>query len=218
MSIRGYYKKKRQQETNFILIILGLLLIFIIGYVFWQKSEREKKPIDSKDEQPETLEKLLMVFAGKCVLKTSKDLELQEVISRRNRYFIYTRLSLVILMIGGFLILQFLWTPKFYMQTHWFDNLRNYMTAVILGFTTIAFISKGSLKNFKESIEGMAIKWYFKNEALLSNEIQELDSEIQELSEKITQLEIEDRVKQHDKVLIDEIVTDKMDTENKKLN
>lgn len=211
MSIRSYYKKKRQQETNFILIILGLLLIFIIGYVFWQKSEKAKKPIDSKDEEPETLEKLLIVFAGKSVLKASKEMELTLAISRRNKYFIYTRLLLVLLMVVGFLVLQFVWTPEFYKQPHWFDNLRNYITAVILGFTTIAFISKGSLKNFKESIEGMAIKWYFKSEAILSNEIQELDREIQELSEKITQLEIENKLKEHDNALIGEVATGKFE-------
>lgn len=211
MSIRGYYKKKRQQETNFILIILGLLLIFIIGYIFWERPAKSKKVIDKQDEEPETLIKLKSGLVGKIALKTTKEMQLENIASKRNKYFVYTRFTLVLLMVGAFLILQFYWVPELYRKSHWFDNLRNFVTAVILGFTTIAFITKGSLKSFKESIEGMAIKWFFKDEAVIKAEIQELEEDISHLTEKINQLELEKSIEEHETALVNEVVTGKVD-------
>lgn len=182
-------KLRKNNERNIILIILGLVLIFLIGYIFWDSSNKKRKALDTIEEEPETVEYLTSILMGKTLLKVAKEVELQNVAAKRNKYFIYARLCLVIIMIGVFLSLQFLWIPEFYKESHWFDNLRNFITAIILGFTTIAFIAKGNLKSFKESIEGMAAQWFFKDEATLQGEIQMLDSEIIYLEDRISQIE-----------------------------
>lgn len=189
MSIRDYYNKKRRQETNVILIVLGLLLIFIIGYAFWHTSKKDKTQISSPEKEPNQLEQLQKLLKQKVEDrdKALKDLEEQEV--KRKQYFFYTRLLLVILTLSIFAGLQYYWKFELYQKCHVIDNLRNYLSLIVICFTTIAFISKGSLKSFKESIEDMAINWFFKSEETLRFEIQLRELEIASIKHHIQTLE-----------------------------
>lgn len=188
LSLRSYIKKKKQQDTNVILIVLGLLVIFIIGYAFWH-AEEHKKSLPKPETEPNTLEKLKKLLINKKKEKADKEMLLKTKVIRRRKLFFWARLTLVALMISAFCILQFIWVPDMYKKTYLLDNLRNFVTTIVLGFTTIAFVSKGNLKSFKESIEEMSINMFFPDEALLKNEIDNLYDNIDSIEKHIKKLE-----------------------------
>jgi uncharacterized membrane protein YidH (DUF202 family) len=183
--------KKKKQETNIILIILGLILIFVIGYAFWQKAEKEKA-LTEPETPDEALEKLKNHLAQKETIKVKKEHLLNNLEQKRKKYFFYARLVLVLLMLGLFFVMQFWWKLECFRDTFIIDNLRNYISLIIIAFTTVAFVAKGNLKSFKESIEEMAISWFFQDEETLRNEIQLLDIQIKEIKLKISKIENDD--------------------------
>lgn len=188
MSLRSYYKKKKKQETPVILIILGLLLIFIIGYAFWH-SENHVKTISQPKSEPSSLEKLKSLLSKKRKEKVEKEKLLETKVLRRRKLFFWARLTLVVLMLCAFCLLQFVWVPEIYQDTNIIDNLRNFITTIVLGFTTVAFVSKGNLKSFKESIEEMALNEFFTDEETLKMEIDTLNYEIEFIENHIKRLE-----------------------------
>ena len=168
---------------------MGLILIFIIGYAFWQTSKKDKPQIGSNDKEPTQLDQLQKLLKHKIVDrdKALKNLEEQE--TKRKQYFLYTRLLLVVITLSIFAGLQYYWKFEPYQKSHMIDNLRNYLSLIVICFTTIAFVSKGNLKNFKESIEQMAISWLFKSEKNLRFEIQLREIEIASIKNHIQTLE-----------------------------
>ncbi len=163
-----YFKKK--QEIPAFLIVLGLILIFVIGYIFWSSKEKEKidhsdKEQNKEDEILKTLEQYKLDYE-----KAKINLALKRV--KRRNYFLCARLLLVLIALSYFLILQYWFDFAPYKKPHVVDNLRNYLSLIVIVFTTIAFITKGNLKDFKESIEEMATNWFFKEEEALQLEIQ----------------------------------------------
>lgn len=179
----------RKKNKNIVWIILGILFIILIGYAFWHTSKKDKPQIISSEKEPNQLEQLRKLLKQKIEERDKAIRDLDEQETKRKRYFLYTRLLLVVLTLSIFAGLQYYWKFEPYQKCHVIDNLRNYLSLIVICFTTMAFVSKGNLKSFKESIEDMAINWFFKSEETLRFKIQLRELEIASIQQHIQTLE-----------------------------
>lgn len=172
-----------------ILVVLGLLLIFIIGYAFWKDSNKSINQSLAKGIEPNDFAKLKQQLDKKKseLKKYQDDYERIEII--RKRYFFWTRCLLVTFVLSLFYFLQYGMEIELFQKDNVFDNLRNYLSSIVILFTTIAFVAKGNLKSFKESIEEMAISWFFKSEVELKAKINQIRIEITSIENHILILE-----------------------------
>jgi multisubunit Na+/H+ antiporter MnhB subunit len=184
---KNWGRKKNLKNQNILWIILGLLFIFIVGYAFWNSSKTTSTA--SPGAEPNNLEQLKKLLSSKKRDLENAIKELEQAIKRRRKYFFWTRLILVTLIIVLFLCLEYYWKFGPFQKCHFIDNLRNYLSFIVILFTTLAFVAKGNLKSFKESIEDMAINLFFKKEQELKSQIQTLNLEIASIEQHIKNLE-----------------------------
>lgn len=182
----------RKKNKNIVWVILGILFIILIGYAFWRASKKDKPQIIPSEKEPNQLEQLRKLLKQKIEERDKALRDLGEQETKRKQYFFYTRLLLVVLTLSIFVCLHYYWKFEPYQKCHVIDNLRNYLSLIVICFTTIAFVSKGNLKSFKESIEDMAINWFFQSEETLRFKIQLLELEIASIQYHIQNLESND--------------------------
>lgn len=161
---KSKFKRKKEQK-GWLYAIFWILIIILIGYIFFSAGEQKKVEQHEKlDDNKQKLE-----AKKKAVLTKIHDLENQisELVKKRTQELIVAR----ILLVTGIISLNFVYylciVPNSEKHGYMINHFSDFTSFTILLYSAIAFLFTGSMKVFSEKINNALFqKVFFEEENL----------------------------------------------------
>jgi uncharacterized membrane protein YidH (DUF202 family) len=180
--------KSSKNEKSWIVVIITILLIFIVGYIFYNY----KRQIQRKEEFKKFLQDKFNLEIEKNRIKNRLkeiDQKLDELSKYRIQKLTVARITLVVIIIGLNIVYYTCVVPKIEKHGYMIDHFSDFTAFLILMYSAVAFLVCGTMKVFSEKIHGALFAEVFTEEQELFNEKEQLEFQIQGIEIKLLEIE-----------------------------